>query len=88
MGVKVKLADAREVNDRQYKAGDIVEVTPGEARLLVALNAGVRVDDSTAVSDAAPVPDAVPGNADIPREVPAAGDAPATPETKRAARKG
>ena len=45
MGVKVRLADAREVNDKAHKAGDVVEVDPGDARLLVAIGAGVRVAD-------------------------------------------
>ncbi|HEX7352488.1 hypothetical protein [Brachybacterium sp.] len=76
MGVKVKLADTREVGDRKYKAGDVVDVAPGDARLLVALGAGVKVEDSTATASGETVPEAIPGNADIPKDEPAAGDVP------------
>lgn len=48
MGVNVKLADAREIDGRKRKAGDVVDVAPGEARRLVALGAGVKVDDKPA----------------------------------------
>lgn len=44
MGVQIKLADKREVNGKKYEAGDVVDVDSGEARRLVAVGAGVRVD--------------------------------------------
>lgn len=47
MGVKVKLADTREVLGQKYAAGDVVDLEPGDARVLVATGAGVRVDDSS-----------------------------------------
>lgn len=74
MGVKVKLADNREVGDKSYKAGDVVDVEASDARLLVALGAGVKVDDNVGAADGVTVPEAIPGNADVPKDRPAAGD--------------
>lgn len=78
MGVKVKLADAREVGDKKYNAGDVVDVEPGDARLLVAIGAGAQVDEKTAPAVGQVVPEAIPGNAGVPKDQPAVGD---TPET-------
>ena len=71
---KVKLTAAREVRDRRYKAGDVVDVHPSDARLLAALNAAVTVADDTPATAGDPVPDAVPGAADIDKDAPAADD--------------
>lgn len=60
MGVKVKLADNREVGGRAYGAGDVVDVAPAEARLLVTLGAGVKVDEHTKASRGGAVVDAGP----------------------------
>lgn len=78
MGVKVKLADTREVGDRQYKAGDVVDVHPSDARLLVALGAGAVVDEADTPAAGDPVPEAVPGNETKTKDEPAAGDVPAS----------
>jgi hypothetical protein len=78
VGVKVKLADTREVLDKKYRAGDVVEVESGDARLLVAIGAGTVVDETTPVSSGGSVPEAVPGNAGVPKDRPAAGDDPET----------
>lgn len=64
MGVKVKLADKREVGSKKYKAGDVIDVSPGDARVLVAIGAGTRVDDTTAAAQE-----------DVPADQPDAGDA-------------
>lgn len=57
MGVNVKLADAREVNGQKRKAGEVVNVSAGEARVLVAVGAGVKVADAPApVNQPAAVP--------------------------------
>lgn len=45
MGVKVQLADGREVNGKQVNAGDVVEVDEGTARVLTAQNIATRVSD-------------------------------------------
>lgn len=74
MGVKVKLADNREVGAQSYKAGDVVDVDPGDARLLVAVGAGVKVDDGNAVATAATAPEATVGNTTIPKDQPTVGD--------------
>lgn len=74
MGVKVKLADNREVRDKAYKAGDVVEVEPGDARLLLAIGAGAKVADDVKPSVGEVVPEAIPGNADASKDDPAAGD--------------
>lgn len=47
MGVKIKLADAREVGGVKRKAGDVIEVDNGEGRVLLAVGAGVKVDNRT-----------------------------------------
>lgn len=44
MGVKVKLADGREVNGKKVDAGQVVEVDEGTARLLVLQNVASVVD--------------------------------------------
>lgn len=46
MGVKVKLADNREVGNKKHSAGDVVDVSPGDARRLVALGAAAAVNDA------------------------------------------
>ncbi|GAA1333092.1 hypothetical protein GCM10009592_26520 [Brachybacterium rhamnosum] len=84
MGVKVKLADAREVGDKKYAAGDVVEVEASDARLLVALGAGGRVSDDEKAAAGEAVPDAVPGAADESKDKPAAGDEPAADDKGKA----
>ena len=56
MGVKVRLADNREVEGKQIKAGDVVDVSPGEARRLAALGVAVQVDEAAAPAAAPAAP--------------------------------
>lgn len=60
MGVKVKLADRREIGGRAYGAGDVVDVSPADARVLVTLGAGVKVDKHTKASSGGAVADTAP----------------------------
>lgn len=69
MGVKVKLADKREIGGRAYAAGDVVDVPPAEARLLVTLGAGVKVDESPKASRGGAVPVSAPAG-DVPNTKP------------------